>query len=160
MRFENQTTLCTNALYFVGPLCPPLLPPHSPLSSPMPPPHLPPPLYCGSAHTWPSQIRALEKQCAERKAGCVVEMRGSGGEGVWSMGSFSIPMEQKVNDRAIVLWESWPEEKCYREITACASEQWQKGAGHMWHWVFTIFISLTWSLYVTSSLLLTTQIWL
>lgn len=38
-----------------------------------------------------------------------------GGEGVWSMGSFSIPMEQKVNDGAIVLWESWLEEKCYRE---------------------------------------------
>ena len=30
-------------------------------------------------------------------------------------GSFSIPMEQKVNDGAIVWRESWPEEKCYRE---------------------------------------------
>lgn len=34
-------------------------------------------------------------------------------------GSFSIPMEQKVNDGAIVLGGvgggSWPEEKCYRE---------------------------------------------
>lgn len=35
-----------------------------------------PPLHCGSTHTWPSQIRALENQRAERKAGYVVETRG------------------------------------------------------------------------------------
>lgn len=79
----------------------------SSLSSPVlthPHPHPSPPLppYCGSAHTWPSQIRALENQRAERKAGCMAEQE-EGREGVWSMGSFSIPMEQKVNDGAIVL---------------------------------------------------------
>lgn len=77
----------------------------------------PHPPYCGSAHTWPSQIRALENQQAKRKAGCMMERReGIGGVGgVWPTGSFSIPMEQKVNDGPIVLWESWPEEMCYRE---------------------------------------------
>lgn len=40
---------------------------------------------------------------------------GWGDGGVQSSGSFSIPMEQKVNDGPIVLWESWPEEKCYWE---------------------------------------------
>lgn len=44
------------------------------LTHPHPPPH------CGSAHTWPSQIRALENQRAERKAGCMAEQEeGRGG---------------------------------------------------------------------------------
>lgn len=106
-----QKIVCTDALWFVKPLLCAAHPfiPCSPISSP--------PLYCGSAHTWPSQIRALENQQAKRKAGCMVERReGIGGEGgVRPTGSFSIPMEQKVNDGPIVLWESWPEEKCYRE---------------------------------------------
>lgn len=63
---------------------------HPPLSFPMltPFPHttslpLPPSLYphCGSMHTWPSQIRALENQRAERKAGCMAEQGERGGEG-------------------------------------------------------------------------------
>lgn len=48
-------------------LTPFLARPHPPASSP----------HCGPAHTWPSQIRALENQRAERKAGCMVE-RGEG----------------------------------------------------------------------------------
>lgn len=50
----------------------------SPVSTLLSHPQSRPPLpfYCGSTHTWPSQIRALENQRAERKAGYVVETRG------------------------------------------------------------------------------------
>lgn len=47
---------------------------------------------------------------------------GKGGEGVWSTGSFSIPMEQKVNDGAIVVRKLAGGE-VLQGITACASEQ-------------------------------------
>lgn len=74
----SQKIVCTHALWSVGPLpfvCYPTLLPHAhpfphPSSTPL---HRHHPLL--SAHTWPSQIRALENQQAERKAGCVVEQR-------------------------------------------------------------------------------------
>lgn len=65
--------LFTNSLWFLGPLCCALI---STQHFALPSSELPPPFYCGSTHTWPSQIRALENQRAERKAGYVVETRG------------------------------------------------------------------------------------
>ena len=90
----------------------PLFHPRSPLSSP-----ILTPLTVGPRTPGLRKLGPGKNQRAERKAGCMVERgEGRGGEGgVWSTGSFSIPMEQKVNDGSIVLWESWPEEKCYRE---------------------------------------------
>lgn len=59
-------------------------------------------------------MRALQTQPARGEIG--MHGGGRGGKmGVRSSRSFSIPMEQKVNDGSIVLGGSWPEEKCYRE---------------------------------------------
>ena len=59
----------------------PLFHPRSPLSSPI----LTPP-YCGSAHTWPSQIRAREKTSERREKRDAWWSEGKGGEGKGAFG--------------------------------------------------------------------------
>lgn len=80
-RIWQKTSPHQSPLVRGAPLCAanPFFPPRSPLSSPVLTRTRPPPARCGPAHTWPSQIRALENRRAERKAGCVVEREGGRG---------------------------------------------------------------------------------